>query len=61
MRIKQRGKVGIDMKRDIRSTQSVSRRRGACVAPVSRAVSSAVRFTFAQLFFCIFWFTPTPI
>jgi hypothetical protein len=59
MRIKHRGKVGIDMKRAIRSTLTVSRR------PLSVTVSAnnAVRFTFAQLFFGIFgfWFTPMPI
>ena len=59
MRIKHTGKVGIDMKREIRSTQSVSRRAVSCVM----SANSAVRFIFAQLFFGVFgfWFTPVPI
>ena len=59
MRIKRRGKVGIDMKREIRSTQSVSR----LTMPSAMSVNNAARFFFAQLFFGIFdfWFTPVPI
>ena len=59
MRIKQRGKVGLDMKGEIRSTQSVSRLTLRCVM----SVATAVRFSLAQLFFAIFdfWFTPMPI
>ena len=57
MRIKHRGKVGIDMKRETRTAMSASRRA------MSSAMSAhnAVRFTFAQLFFGIFGFTPLPI
>ena len=59
MRIKHRGKVGFDMKREIRSTQPVSRR----AMPSAMSVNIAVRFSFAQLFFGIFgfWFAPRPI
>lgn len=63
MRSKQRGKVGFDMMHAIRSAQAVSRRHDAPVMPVFRAISNAVRFYFAQLFFG-FWsfvFMPTPI
>lgn len=47
------------MKREIRSTQSVSRRAVSCVM----SANNAVRFIFAQLFFGVFgfWFTPVPI
>ena len=59
MHIKQRGEVGIDMKREIRSTRSVSR----LTMSSAMSVNIAVRFFFAQLFFGIFdfWFTPVPI
>ena len=56
---KYREEVGIIMKREIRSTHSVS------LPAMSRAMSvnNAVRFFFAQLFFVFFgyWFTPMPI
>ena len=52
MRIKHRGKVGKDMKRDIRATQSVSRLAMSSVM----FANNAVRFIFAQLFFGIFGF-----
>ena len=57
MRIKHTGKVGIDMKREPSTAMSASRRA------MSSAMSAhnAVRFTFAQLFFGIFGFTPLPI
>ena len=47
------------MKREIRSTQSVSR----LTMPSAMSVNNAARFFFAQLFFGIFdfWFTPVPI
>ena len=44
------------MKREIRSTQSVSRLTVSSVM----FTNNAVRFIFAQLFFG-FWFTPLPI
>ena len=53
---KEMGKVGIDMKREIRSTQSVSRP----AMPSVVSVNNAARFFLAQLFFGI-WFMPMPI
>jgi len=55
MRIKQTGKVGKAMKREIRASQPVSR----LAMPSAMSVNNAVRFIFAQLFFGMFWFTPT--
>ena len=57
MRIKHRGKVGIDMKRMNTSAQTVSYRE------MSSAISAnnAVRFIFAQLFFAFFSFSPIPV
>ena len=59
MRIKHRGKVGIDVKREIRCMQSVSR----LAVATDMSVNFAARFFLAQLFFGIFgfWFTPMPI
>ena len=51
--IKQRGKVGIDMKREIISAMSASR--------LALSFDNAARFSFAQLFLGLFWFTPIPI
>ena len=49
----------MDMKRDIRSTRSVSR----LTMSSAMSVNIAVRFFFAQLFFGIwgFWFTSIPL
>ena len=57
MRIKHRGKVEIDMKRMISSTQTVSRRDMSSVM----FANNAVRFIFAQLFFAFFSFSPIPV
>ena len=70
MRIKHTGKVGIDMKRETRTAMSASRRamsindrrhRPSEAADNRAQMYNAVRFTFAQLFFGIFGFTPLPI
>lgn len=61
MRTKQRGKVGLDMKRAVYSTQNVSLRCNTLALSAVCAAFDAVRFTFAQLFFGILGFTPTPI
>ena len=51
----------IDMKREIRLSQSVSRRQDTPVMSAANNPSNAVRFFFAQLFFGFFSFTPIPI
>ena len=45
------------MKRGIGSMQSVS----SLAMPSDMSVNNAVRFIFAQLFFAVFGFMPTPI
>ena len=59
MRIKHRGKVGIVMKREVRSMLSDFR----LVVSSVMSANNAARFFFAQLFFGIFgfWFIPMPI
>ena len=58
MRIKQTGKVGIDMKREYRPELSVSRRDVACATSRCNAIESAARINFALRFnFFGFWFT----
>ena len=62
MRIKQTGKVEIDMKREYRLELSVSRRDMACAMSRCDAYDSAVRFSNALRFnFFGFWFTKIPI
>ena len=62
MHIKQRGEVGIDMKREYRPERSVSRRDMACAMSASDAIYSAERIDFALRFsFFGFWFTKIPV
>ena len=63
MPIKETGKVGNGMKRRHHREWTASRLAACRVADASYANFSAVRFTFAQLFFGIFGFgfTPMPI
>ena len=62
MHIKQRGEVGIDMKREYRPEWSVSRRDMASAMSTSNAIFSAERNDFALRFgFLGFWFTKIPV